>query len=99
MALTMGQIEGLTIKDYGRVKHADFSGRDWAWVDPLRDVEAAKAEIEPCLNTRSNVARDRGKDFTKLVSGNQADQEAMIDAGLAIENLPVPVEEPVMQAK
>jgi capsid protein len=85
MALLTGQIEGLSMLDYDRVRHVEFSGRMWSWVDPLKDVEAAKAEILLGINSRQAVARDRAKSFTKILAENEEDQKAMDKAGISYE--------------
>lgn len=82
MALTTGQIEGLDIRDFDRLCHAEFSGRTWAWVDPVKDIEAAEKEIALCINSRQQIARDRGKDFDKILEQNADDNEKLEAAGL-----------------
>ena len=90
MALTSGQIEGLSIKDLERVCHAEFSGRTWSWVDPLKDVQAAREEIILGINSRQSVCRDRGKDFAKVVSENEDDVSVLESAGLPTDPNGVP---------
>jgi len=82
MALTTGQIEGLSLRDLGRVCHAEFSGRTWNWVDPLKDIQAAREEIALNLNSRQGIARDKGKDFAKIIEQNKEDYEMLEAAGL-----------------
>jgi len=96
MALITGQIEGLSILDFERVCHAEFSGRTWAWVDPLKDVEAAAAEITLGINSRQNVCRERGKDFAKVLGENEDDVAALESAGLPTDpkGNPAPVAAP-----
>ena len=82
MALTTGEIEGLGIQDYDRLCHAEFSGRTWDWVDPLRDINAAKEEIALGLNSRQNIAREKGRDFAKITEENKEDVANLESAGL-----------------
>jgi lambda family phage portal protein len=82
MALTVGQIEGYSIRDYDRLAHAEFSGRTWAWVDPLRDIQASREEIALGLNSRQRIAREKGLDFDKLITENEDDVEKLDAAGL-----------------
>jgi lambda family phage portal protein len=91
MALMSNQIEGLSVLDYERVSHAEFNGRTWAWVDPLKDVEAARAEIELGINSRQNISRERGKDFDKTTAENVADVAMLEAAGLPTTTSPAPV--------
>lgn len=85
MALLTGKIEGLSPLDYDRLRFAEFSGRTWSWVDPMKDVQAAREEILLGINSRQSVARDRGKDFAKILGENEEDQSAMDSAGVAYE--------------
>ena len=94
MALTMGQIEGLDIRDYDRLKHAEFSGRTWAWVDPLKDIQASREEIALGLNSRQRIAREKGLDFDKLVTENEDDV-----AKLEAADLPSSTEKSVSPTK
>jgi capsid protein len=82
MALMAGEIDGLGPRDFDRCCYADFSGRTWAWVDPARDIAALREEIELGINSRSNVCRERGKDFAKIVAENESDIELLDAAGL-----------------
>jgi lambda family phage portal protein len=45
---------------------ASWEGRGWGWVDPLNDVQAAELEINLGLNTRTALARERGRDFETM---------------------------------
>lgn len=83
MALFMGKIEGLTLLDFPRCAPAEFSGRTWAWVDPLKDVQAYEAEVTLGINSRQQICRERGKDFAKIVAENEEDSDKLISAGLA----------------
>lgn len=94
MALMTGEIEGLTIRDLDRLCHAEFSGRTWNWVDPLKDVDAAAAEVALGINSRQQIARDRGKDFTKIIGENEEDVKALESAGLPTNTQPAPAQAP-----
>lgn len=82
MALFMGKLEGLTLLDFSRCAPAEFSGRTWAWVDPLKDVQAYEAEVALGINSRQQICRERGKDFAKIVAENEADADRLEAAGL-----------------
>lgn len=83
MALTMGQIEGLSLRDFDRLNHKEISGRNWHWVDPLKDVQAKAAEVELGINSRQNIAREAGKpDFTAIVAQNAEDKKLLDAEGL-----------------
>lgn len=95
MALLTGKIEGLTLLDYARCAPAEFSGRTWAWVDPLKDVKAYEAEVALGINSRQRICRERGQDFGKLTLENEEDVDRLEAAGLpsTIGGNPQPVQE------
>jgi lambda family phage portal protein len=45
-----------------------WQGRRWAWIDPLKDIQAVKEEISLGLNSRQNVARSQGRDFELILA-------------------------------
>lgn len=82
MTLIAGEIDGLTPADYDRCCYAEFAGRTWAWVDPLKDIKAYEEEVRLVLNSRSSICRERGKDFATVVSENESDIKLLDSAGL-----------------
>ena len=82
MALMAGKIEGYTVADYERLRHAEFAGRTWAWVDPEKDISAIEREIALGINSRQRVARERGINLADTVRENEEDNAAMEKAGL-----------------
>lgn len=44
-----------------------FQGRRWAWVDPLKEVEAAQKLIESGLASRTSIAASQGREFEDVV--------------------------------
>ena len=83
MALTSGQIEGLSERDYSRLVYKEISGRNWHWVDPVRDIEAKEREVALGINSRQNIAREAGRpDFSVIVKENEEDSAILESAGL-----------------
>jgi lambda family phage portal protein len=82
MALMSGELEGLTMRDYDRLCHAEFSGRTWDWVDPVKDIEAIEREIELGMNSLSAAAKAKGRDFNKIVAQKKEDIKTLEAAGL-----------------
>jgi lambda family phage portal protein len=60
-----------------------WQGRRWAWIDPLKEIEAVGKEISLGLNSRQNVARSQGRDFemiaAELAHENKIAKELEID--------------------
>ncbi len=57
-----GQMVPLPASKFDRFRQASFQPRRWAWVDPLKDIEAARVSIELGLKSRSEVIREMGRD-------------------------------------
>lgn len=83
-AILTGRL-GFSINDLDRIGQVEFAGRRWAWVDPLKDIMAAKNEVALGVNSRSRIAADRGLRFNDLLEENSVEQTAMNEAGLAAE--------------
>lgn len=49
--------------DFERLAEHAFRGRRWAWVDPMRDVNAAVVAVQHNWKTDAQVAADYGCDF------------------------------------
>ena len=97
MALLAGKIDGLDIRDYDRLKHVEFSGRTWPWVDPVKDIQAAREEIDLGINSRQSISREKGRDFAKMVAQNEEDAAMLEAAGLnsaASNKAPAPAPAP-----
>jgi lambda family phage portal protein len=58
--------------------------RGWPWVDPRNDIEAAHLEIALGVNSRTNIAGDRGRDFEETVDDLELEQEIADEAGVSI---------------
>ncbi len=69
--------------DYYRV---EWLGRRWPWVDPAKDVEGARGEIQLGLNSRTRAASDRGHDYETIVEEREEEEqfadEHNVDVGL-----------------
>lgn len=59
-------------------------------VDPLKDLQASQLGIEMCVNSRTSVARENGKDFLKIIEQNKLDRESMNAAGVPINDSTTP---------
>lgn len=59
-----------------------FRGRGWSWVDPQKEVKAARDAVEASLTSRTAVTRDQGVAFSSLVDEISNEREIMEDAGL-----------------
>jgi len=78
MSMISGQLP-IAAEDFDRVCCASFQGRRWSWVDPLKDVQAAREEITLGTNSLQAIARERGKDLRDIAE--EMRQDAAIAEG------------------
>jgi len=74
MAMISGQVP-IAAEDFERVCCASFQGRRWQWVDPMKDVQAAREEISLGTNSLQSIARERGKDLRDIAEEMREDAE------------------------
>lgn len=72
----------IPVSDLDRAFRPCFEGREWDWVDPLKDVQAAALEVGEGFNSRQRVARKRGRYFTEIVEEQSEDKDLAEDKGL-----------------
>lgn len=61
-----------------------FIGRGWDWVDPLKEVAAAKVAIEQGLTTRTQVVASKGGDFEENVIELEREMKLLADHGIVL---------------
>lgn len=64
-ALTGGAVN-LPMSKYAKLNQPIFTGPRWAWVDPVKDVQAVRMELESLLTSPYDIAADRGYDLEQL---------------------------------
>jgi lambda family phage portal protein len=70
---------------------ARFQGRRWEWVDPLKEVKAAREKVAGRLASRTEIAAAQGRDFEDIVDELAAEEKAMTAANLAPETASAPL--------
>jgi hypothetical protein len=68
---------------------AEFRGRRWQWVDPLKDVQANITSIEAGLKSRRQVVSEMGGDFEDVIDELSEDQSLIAAAGIALGDAPI----------
>ena len=53
--------------------------RRWAWVDPLKDTQAAELAIKNGIRSRSDVASEAGKNFEDVI-GELAREDQLLES-------------------
>lgn len=89
----------LSIENEEKYRRCVWQGRRWAWVDPLKDMQAAKMAIDERLRSRSEVMRDMtGRDADDVWSEIEADESTLakkkIPAVAAAPAAAAPAQEP-----
>ncbi len=69
-----------------KFKDAIWQPRRWSWVDPVKDIQAAKEAIRLGLRSRSDVIREMGKDPGDVWAEIQAERELMQTLDVPIDN-------------
>ena len=57
--------------------------RGWSWVDPVKDIEAARAALDLKLTSRSRIAREQGRDIEDVF--DELQREATLAGRYGIE--------------
>lgn len=77
MALLTQQVKLPTAK-FEQLHKPKFIPRTWAWVDPVKDVEANITALDNLLTTRSDLATEQGEDFEEILI-RRAEEEKMME--------------------
>ncbi len=81
---------------YDMISPARWVPRGWAWVDPLKDVQATEKAVALGVGTRTDAAAAQGKDWLDIVEQLKEEQRILREAGLEAStavagNQPAPV--------
>lgn len=68
--------------DFDRLSEHEFRGRTWAWVDPMKDVNAAVVAVEHGWKTDSQIAADYGTDIDENIAEAERLRPLKESAGL-----------------
>lgn len=82
-ALLAGAIN-LPLAKFAKFNRPRFKSRRWSWIDPLKEVEAAKGAIALRLSSRRQIADEAGGDIEEIFADNLADEELAEDLGLEL---------------
>ena len=58
--------------------------RGWAWVDPSKDVDASRMEIESGLNSRGRILAETGEDFEDTLRELTEEDRLIKESGLTL---------------
>ena len=90
--LEFAQLSGrlyLDSRDWQSFLKVRFQPRGWAWVDPLKDVNASVAEVDNALNSRQRVLAEAGLDFEEIAEELAEEQDLIEELGLTLTGVGV----------
>lgn len=92
-AVTVGALEGLTVRDLARAQRVSWMGRGWAWVDPLKDVQASVLAIRSGLSTLTRELAAQGLDLEDVLRERQREQRLQEAYGVTLDTS-LPTDQP-----
>lgn len=72
-------------RDLDSYLKASFQPRRWDWVDPLKDIQARRQEIELGITSVSAIIREKGLDPETVWADIEKDREILNKLGLTLE--------------
>lgn len=82
-AITTNGLE-LPTRNVSRWSDHRWLPRGWAWVDPLKDIQASKEAIANGLDSRSRILGERGLDFEQVLEDLKHEQELAAEFGITL---------------
>lgn len=81
-AITLPNGTALPATKYEKFNQAQFMGRRWPWVDPLKDLQASALAIDEKLASRSEIHAEQGSDFIACAEELAAEEKVLKSYGL-----------------
>jgi lambda family phage portal protein len=79
--LSLSVSGNLPISKYDKFSEHAYRGRRWMWVDPMKDMNAAKMAVDNGWKTNTQVASDMGTDFDENLEEYKREKAAKSKAG------------------
>ena len=93
-AVLSGAVPGLPLTQYAldmeRYQAAVFKPRGWSWIDPTKEVAAARSAVNAGFQSVENVVEEygRGTDLQDMVSQRKSELEYFREEGLVFDTSP-----------
>lgn len=90
--LEFAQLSGqlyLDSRDWSLFLQVKFLPRGWAWIDPLKDINATVAAVDNGLASRGRELADQGEDFEEIAEELLEEQKLIEDLGLNLTGVGV----------
>lgn len=75
---------GLSVLDLSRARAVAWMPRGWAWVDPLKDTQAAVLAIRSGLSTLTRELANQGYDFEEILQERRKELQLMEEYGITV---------------
>jgi len=79
----------LDSRDWSAFLEVKFMPRGWAWVDPLKDVNATVAAVDNGLASRARELAEQGEDFGEIAEELKEEQDLIEALGLQLTGVGV----------
>lgn len=79
-----------------------WQGRRWSWIDPEKDVDAARKSIMVGLKSRTQIAAEQGVNLVQVFDELQREKEMADERGLVLflsERVPLETQDPAETSK
>ena len=78
------QVIPLPLAKFEKFNKLRFTGRRWAWVDPLKDIEAAIMEIQMGGSTLTRYLAEKGEDIGEILRERAEEQKLAAKYGILL---------------
>ena len=73
-AILLANGSPLPFAKYDKFKAHAWQFRGWAWVDPLKDIQAARESLDLKIISRKRIAADQGRDLEDVFDELQTEE-------------------------
>lgn len=82
-AIVLPNGTALPASKFEKFNAAEFQGRRWQWVDPLKDLQACVLAIDKKLANYSQIYAEKGSDFVETMQGLAQELKVLADLDLS----------------
>jgi lambda family phage portal protein len=93
MASLTGHIKPRDIERFS--ENVDFRGRQYSLIDPLKETAGKEKEVSNLFTSRTEVCRQSGLEFEKVVADLAKEKEIMESYGVSMSDLAQPAQGPL----
>jgi lambda family phage portal protein len=93
-AITLANGSPLPVAKAAKFAAHAWQFRGWSWVDPLKDINAAKEALALRITSRSRIAGEMGRDLEEVFDELQQEEMLAAKYGVKLEGEPEPAPPP-----